>query len=151
MQEPESILDRRLKNKGRRTVSQLLIKWAGWPPELTTWEDEDQVCHLLPAATACVQAVSQGGKNVKRLFYFYIFQKEITEIYFWFLILQLYSPTARQGGGRVPTARQGGGRDLYINILNFFYAEALGRSLPPNTAGTCRPVEGRQAPPKYKN
>ena len=102
MQEPESILDRRLKNKGRRTVSQLLIKWAGWPPELTTWEDEDQVCHLLPAATACVQAVSQGGKNITRLFYFYIFQKKITEIYFWFLILQFYSPTARQGGGRLP-------------------------------------------------
>ena len=64
MQEPECILDRRLKNKGRRTISQLLIQWAGWPPELATWEDEDQVGQLLPSATACGQAVSQGGRNV---------------------------------------------------------------------------------------
>ena len=67
MQEPECILDRRLKNKGRRTISQLLIQWAGWPPELATWEDEDQVRHLLPSTTACGPAVSQGGKNVTNL------------------------------------------------------------------------------------
>ena len=67
MQEPECILDRHLKNKGRRTISQLLIQWVGWPPELATWEDEDQVRHLLPSTTACGQAVSQGGKNVTNL------------------------------------------------------------------------------------
>jgi hypothetical protein len=41
MQVPETVLDRRLKNKGRQAVYQLLIKWKGWPPELATWEDED--------------------------------------------------------------------------------------------------------------
>ena len=53
MQEPEGVLDTRLKNKGRRVISQVLIKWKGWPPELSTWEDEDQVRHLLPTATTC--------------------------------------------------------------------------------------------------
>ena len=40
-----------------------------------------------------------------RLFYFYIFQKKFTEIYFSFHILQFYTPTARRRGGRGPTAR----------------------------------------------
>ena len=50
-----------------------------------------------------------------RLFYFYIFQKKITEIYFGFQNLQFYTPTARQGGGRGPTAPLLGGRDLFAN------------------------------------
>lgn len=48
-------------------VYQLLIKWRGWPPELATWEDEDKVCHQLPADTACGQAAFHGGKNVTGL------------------------------------------------------------------------------------
>ena len=70
-----------------------------------------------------------------------------TEIYFRFHILQFYTPSARQGGGR----------DLHINKYIFFCAEAPDGSLPPpcRAAGTCRPVEGQQAaggrlPPKYK-
>ena len=51
----------------------------------------------------------------ERLFYFYIFQKKITEIYFGFQNLQFYTPTARQGGGRGPTAPLLGGRDLFAN------------------------------------
>ena len=47
-------------------------------------------------------------------------KKKFTEIYFWFQVLQFYTPTARQGGGRGPTARQVGGRDLYINKNKFF-------------------------------
>jgi hypothetical protein len=37
---------------------------AGWPSELATWVDEDQVRHLLPSATAYGQVVIQGGGNV---------------------------------------------------------------------------------------
>lgn len=62
--EPELVLDERLQNKNHRVVQQLLIKWKNWPVELTTWEDEDQVRHLLPARSACGQAVDLGGKNV---------------------------------------------------------------------------------------
>ena len=47
-----------------------------------------------------------------RLFYFYIFQKKFTEIYFGFQNLQFYTPTARQEGGRGPTARLRGGQPL---------------------------------------
>ena len=42
-----------------------------------------------------------------------------TEIYFWIKVLQFYTPTARQGGGRGPTARQVGGRNLYVNKKKF--------------------------------
>lgn len=53
-----------VEDQRRCTMSQLLIKWAGWPSELATWEDEDQLRHLLPSATAYGQAVIQGGGNV---------------------------------------------------------------------------------------
>ena len=54
-----------------------------------------------------------------------------TEIYFRFHILQFYTPTARQGGGR----------DLHVNKYIFFCAESPGGSRP----ATCRPSTGRQA------
>ena len=55
-------------------------------------------------------------------------------MYFRFHILQFYTPTARQGGGR----------DLYINKYKFFCAEAPGGSLHARQGG------GR-LPPKYKS
>jgi hypothetical protein len=64
MQEPEMILDRRLKNVGKRTIWQVLVKWLGWPAELATWEEEDEILPKLEAATACGQAVIQGQGNV---------------------------------------------------------------------------------------
>ena len=88
-----------------------------------------------------------------RLFYFCIFQKKITEIYFWFQILQFYTPTARQGGGRGPTARQGDGKDLYVNKNIFFCVEVLGGCLPPHrlAAGGLPPGRGAASSrPKYK-
>ena len=55
-------------------------------------------------------AAVQGG------FFIFMFFKNIffTEIYFRFHILQFYTPTARQGGGRGR-----GGMDLYINKNKF--------------------------------
>ena len=76
--------------------------------------------------------------------FLYFLKMFFTEIYFRFHILQFYTPTAQQGGGR----------DLHVNKYNFFYAEAPGGSLPPGggAAGSPpAPVEGRQAPPKYKS
>lgn len=43
---------------------QYLVKWDGCPSELVTWEDVDQVRHLLPVATACGQAVFQGQRDL---------------------------------------------------------------------------------------
>ena len=78
---------------------------------------------------------------VAAFLFLYFLKTFFTEIYFRFHILQFYTPTARQGGGR----------DLHVNKYNFFLRE-----------GTYRPVEGRQAarpsgrraadsPPKYKS
>lgn len=58
------MLDSRLKSKGRRIINQVLIKWVGCPAELATWEDEDQVRHMLPAGTACRQAVIEERGDV---------------------------------------------------------------------------------------
>jgi hypothetical protein len=41
-----------------------LIKWKGSPPELATWEEEDEILRLFPEFTAWGQAVANGGGNV---------------------------------------------------------------------------------------
>jgi hypothetical protein len=64
MQSPELVLDRRVHNKANRTSYQLLIKWKGSPPELATWEEEDEILRLFPEFTAWGQAVANGGGNV---------------------------------------------------------------------------------------
>jgi hypothetical protein len=64
MQEPEMILDRRLKNVGKQTIWQVLVKWLGWPAELATREEEDEILPRLGVATACGQAIIQGQGNV---------------------------------------------------------------------------------------
>lgn len=64
LQVPEMVLDRRLKTKGHRVITQLLIKWAGCPVEMTTWEDEDLIKHQLPAETAWGQAVFEERGDV---------------------------------------------------------------------------------------
>ena len=60
----ELVLDRRVRNKSNRTCYQLLIKWSGWPPELVTWEDEDEVLRLFSRFTAWGQAVANRGGDV---------------------------------------------------------------------------------------
>lgn len=59
VQVPELVLDRRLKIRNKRAVQQILIKWKGWPPELSTWEDGDEVRPLLSSTTSCGQVVFQ--------------------------------------------------------------------------------------------
>jgi hypothetical protein len=47
---PERIIQRRLVNRGDRTVLQALIKWAGSPDSLATWEDVESLWQWLLAA-----------------------------------------------------------------------------------------------------
>ena len=66
VQVPELVLDRCLQRKNNRVVVQLLIKWHGWPLELATWEDDDEVRALLPEDTTCGQAAIKGGRDVTK-------------------------------------------------------------------------------------
>ena len=62
--------------------------------------------------------------------FLYFSKKKFTEIYFWFQILQFYTPTARQGGGR----------DLYVNKYNFFLRRGPWRE-------PAAPLPGGRPPP----
>lgn len=66
---PELLLNKRLKNKNNRVITQVLVKWEGLPAELATWENEDDIQHQLSEAAARGRAVKLGGEDVmiKRL------------------------------------------------------------------------------------
>jgi hypothetical protein len=64
LQIPEQVMDSRLFQKGGKVISQVLVRWSGWPEVLTTWEDEQALRQQFPGAPAWGQAVSQGGKDV---------------------------------------------------------------------------------------
>jgi len=61
-------------------------------------------------------------------------------------VLQFYTPTAWQGGGRGPTARQGSGRDLYVNKNKFILRRGPWREpatpLPGGRTPAAPPVGG---------
>jgi hypothetical protein len=48
LQVPEEVLDSRLSRKGNKTLSQVLIRWSGWPDSLATWEDEQALKQQFP-------------------------------------------------------------------------------------------------------
>jgi hypothetical protein len=54
----------RLTNFHRQQSRQVLVKWTGWPLELSTWEIETALKQMYPSAPACGQAASQGRGNV---------------------------------------------------------------------------------------
>ena len=58
-----SVLQRRVHQKGKRTVAQGLILWSDSTPEAATWEDLESPKQQFPRAPAWGQAVSQrrGG------------------------------------------------------------------------------------------
>jgi hypothetical protein len=64
LQVPEAVLDSRLSRKGNTTVSQVLIRWSGWPDSLATWEDEQALKQQFPMAPAWGQAVTEEGGDV---------------------------------------------------------------------------------------
>ena len=61
---PERVLQRRLLQKGLRSVSQVLVKWSLVPEALSTWEDLEALKQQFPHAPAWGQVASQGGENV---------------------------------------------------------------------------------------
>lgn len=49
---PSKVLQRRLVNLGDRSISQVLVQWSEWPPELATWEDVEDLRRRFPQAPA---------------------------------------------------------------------------------------------------
>lgn len=62
--EPEAVLDRRLVKKGNTAVPQALIKWAGVPADMATWEDWEVLKVKFPSVLAWGQASSSPGGSV---------------------------------------------------------------------------------------
>lgn len=60
----ELVLDKRLKQRNCRVIHQVLVKWSGLLVEMATWEDENEIRHLLPNDTAYREAVISGGGGV---------------------------------------------------------------------------------------
>jgi hypothetical protein len=58
---PEAILDRRLVRKGSAAVTQVLIKWMGFPADMASWEDYTVLKSRFPQATIWGPAGSSGG------------------------------------------------------------------------------------------
>ncbi|CAO2151592.1 unnamed protein product [Urochloa humidicola] len=61
---PEAVLQKRVISKGVSVVTQVLIKWSGWPSAMATWEDLVCLQQKFPYAPAWGQADSQGGGDV---------------------------------------------------------------------------------------
>jgi hypothetical protein len=61
---PSRLLQRRLRQQGPVSVSQVLVQWSGQPETLATWEDHDDLKRRFPRAPVWGQAGFQGGENV---------------------------------------------------------------------------------------
>ena len=86
------------------------------------------------------QASPARSAQAASFLFLYFSKKKFTEIYFWFQVLQFYTPTARQGGGRGPTDRQVGGRDLYVNKNKFILRRGPWREAAGHKEGFGNPV-----------
>lgn len=64
LQVPTRVLQRRLRQQGPVSVSQVLVQWSGQPESLATWEDFDELKQRFPRSPAWGQAVAQGRGNV---------------------------------------------------------------------------------------
>jgi hypothetical protein len=53
------VLDRRVQNKSKLLYHKLLIKWMDLPPQMVTWEDEDEFIAHFPSLTAWGQVKAQ--------------------------------------------------------------------------------------------
>ncbi|XP_062203827.1 uncharacterized protein LOC133906051 [Phragmites australis] len=67
LQVPQVILNRRLHRQQNKAVSQILVQWSSWPASLATWENEEALRQLFPAAPAWGQAFLQGEEDVTDL------------------------------------------------------------------------------------
>ena len=64
-QYPLKILKRRRHRHNNTVIDQILVQWSMWPAHLATWEDEQALKLIFPAAPAWGQAGSQGGVDVR--------------------------------------------------------------------------------------
>lgn len=62
--QPLQIVERAFVAHGSATATRIRVRWAGLPPDLTSWEDADDLCRRYPRAPAWGQAVLQGEGNV---------------------------------------------------------------------------------------
>jgi len=67
LQVPSRLLQRRLRQQGPVTVSQVLVQWSGQPESLATWEDHDDLKRRFPRVPAWGQAGIQEGGNVNNV------------------------------------------------------------------------------------
>lgn len=61
---PSRILQRRFRQQGSISITQVLVQWAGQPEALATWEDHDDLKRRFPRAPAWGQAGIQGEGSV---------------------------------------------------------------------------------------
>ena len=64
IQVPLSILQKRVRSQGNKTIAQGLVHWSESSPADATWEDLEHLKQQFPRAPAWGQAGSQGGRNV---------------------------------------------------------------------------------------
>lgn len=64
MQVPVRELRRRIRQKGHRTIVQVLIQWSGATEDMATWEDLESLKQKFPRASAWGQAGNQAGEDV---------------------------------------------------------------------------------------
>ena len=58
-QVPERVLQQRLRRRGHRTITQVLVQWSGDVAAHATWEDLERLRHHFPFAPAWGQAGAQ--------------------------------------------------------------------------------------------
>jgi hypothetical protein len=61
---PVKVLQRRVAPQGINSVSQVLVQWSGWSPDLATWEDQASIVQRFPNAPAWGQAAFEEPGNV---------------------------------------------------------------------------------------
>jgi hypothetical protein len=62
--EPLQIIEHAWVSTSNSSASRVCVRWSNALPELTTWEDADDLCRRFPYAPAWGQAVLQGRENV---------------------------------------------------------------------------------------
>lgn len=63
--QPLRIVEQAFVPHGSAAATRIRVRWAGLPPDLTSWGDAEDLCRRYPLAPAWGQAVLQGEGNVK--------------------------------------------------------------------------------------
>jgi len=65
--EPLQIIEHAYVPHGGATATRVRIRWTGLPPDMTSWEDANDLCRRYPHAPAWGQVVLHGKGNVTTL------------------------------------------------------------------------------------